>query len=138
LQLAKGRADLGFYWNLILFFIIPMTVYIGSYWELLGIVYSLLGLQFILFFPGWKFLIKPLCGAGFKEYSLQILKPLIYSIVGGIFAYEWSLLFGIKNIYLSAVFIAVVMGIIVILLNVWFNREFVATVFELFGKRKKN
>ncbi len=138
LQLARGRADLGFYWNLVLFFIIPITIYIGSYWGLSGIAYSLLVLQFILFFPGWIFLVKPLCGAGFKEYFLQILKPLIFAIVGGIFAYEWSLLFSIGNMYLNAGLIIVMMGIALLILNVWFHREFVDTILELVLKRKRN
>ena len=138
LQLAKGRADLGFYWNLGLFFIIPITIYVGSYWGLLGIVYSLLGLQFVLFFPGWKLLVNPLCGARLKEYSLQIFKPLILSMVGGILAYGGSLLFGIENMYLNAGLMTVLMGIVVLVLNVWFNREFIATFFEFVRKRKKN
>jgi len=136
LQLARGRADLGFYWNLGLFFFMPLTIYVGSHWELIGIAYSLLGLQLLLFFPEWRFLVKSLCGAGFKEYFWQILKPLTFAIIGGIFAYGLSLLFGIENMYLNAVLIGVMMGIVVIVLNIWFNREFIDTILELLGIRK--
>ncbi len=66
------------------------------------------------------------------------MQPLIFAIIGGIFAYGLSLLFGIENMYLNAGFIAVVMGVVLLVLNVWFNREFVDTVLELIGKRRKN
>ncbi len=137
LLLAKGRVDLGFYWNLGLFFLIPLTIYIGSHWGLSSVAYSLLGLIIFLAIPTWYFMVNPLCGTGFKEYFWQILKPLIFAIIGGLFAYGVSLLFGIENMYLNAGLIAVVMGIVVLVLNVWFNREFVDTVFELVEKRKK-
>ena len=137
LLLAKGRVDLGFYWNLGLFFFIPLTIFIGSYWGLKGVSFTLLGLMIILLVPSWYFMVNPLCGAGFKEYFWQILKPLIFAIIGGLFAYGASLLFGIENIYLNAGLIAVLMGVVVLMLNVWFNREFVDTMFELIGKRKK-
>ena len=82
-------------------------------------------------------MLKPLCGAGFKEYFWQILKPLIFAIIGGIFSCGMSLLFGIENMYWNAIVITVVMGIVVLVLNTLFNREFVDTVLKLIGKRKK-
>jgi O-antigen/teichoic acid export membrane protein len=81
LQLAKGRADLGFYWNLGLFMFIPLAIYMGSFYGLVGVSLSLLILQIVLNFPNWYFMVKPLCGAGFKEYYNEILKPLIASFI---------------------------------------------------------
>ena len=66
----------------------------------------------------------------------QILKPLIFAIIGGLFAYGASLLFRIENMYFNVVLITVLMGVVVLALNVLFNREFVDTVLELLGKRK--
>lgn len=140
LQLARGRADLGFYWNLGLFLFIPVTIYVGSHWELIGVAYSLLGLMIFVSILSWYFMVKPLCGAGFKEYFVPILKSLSISVVAGVLAYRVSLLIDFENIYLDASLIAVVMGILVIVLNIWFNREFVNTVLELLGRKikKKN
>ena len=138
LILAKGRANLGFHIQLARFFFIPLVIYIGSFWWLIGIAYSLLGSSISYLFQDWYYVVRPLCGAGFKEYFWQILQPLIFAIIGGLFAYGISLLFGIENMYLNAALIAVVMGVVVLILNVWFNREFVDTVLELGGKRKKN
>jgi len=136
LLLARGRANLGFYWNLGLFFFIPLAIYIGSHWGLNGVAYSLLGLMVVLVIPSWYFMVKPLCGAGFKEYFLQILKALIFAIIGGISAYGMSLLFGMGNMYLNTILIAGVMGVVVFMLNVWFNREFMDILKQFFQNGK--
>ena len=137
LQLAKGRADLGFYWNLGLLFFIPLFIYVGSHWDIVGISYSLLGLMVFLVLPNWYFMVQPLCGAGFKEYFRQILKPLIFAVIGGLFAHGGSLLLGIENIYLNVGLTTVMMGAAVLVLNVLFNHEFIDTLFELIGTRKE-
>lgn len=136
LLLSKGRADLGFYWNLGLFFFIPLSIYFGSFWGLLGVVYSSLGLMVFLLVPSWYILVSPLCGAGFKEYFWQILKPFSFTVIGGIFAYGFSLLFDIENMYLNTILIGIVMEIIVIILNIWLNREFVDIILELIVKKR--
>jgi len=135
LQLAKGRADMGFYWNLGLFFFIPLTIYVGSLWGLLGVAYSLLGLQTFLSIPNWYFMVRLLCGAKFKEYFWQIVKPLIFSLVGGVFAYGISYLLSIENMYIESIVIGLVMGGIVLILNIRFNREFIDTLLELVGRK---
>ncbi len=137
LQLARGRADLGFYWNLGIFFFVPPTLYIGSYWGLNGMAYALSGLMISLILPNWYFMVKPLSEAGFVEYFKQIFQPLSFAIIGGIFAYGVSLLCDIQYMYLNVALITVLMGIVVLILNVWFNRDFVDTFFELFRKHKK-
>ena len=76
LQLAKGRADLGFYWNLGLFLLVPLAIYLGSFFGLVGVAFALLVLQIFLNFPNWFFMVRPLCGARFKEYFVQIILPL--------------------------------------------------------------
>jgi len=134
----KGRADLGFYWNLGLFFFFPLTVYIGSYWGLNGVMYSLLMLMIFLSIPSWYFMVKPLCGAGFKEYFWQILKPFIFTLIGGISVYSVSTLFGIKNMLIDTVVLSLVMGVIVLILNILYNRTFIDILLELIGKRKKH
>ena len=138
LQLARGRADLGFYWNFAIFFFIPLAIYIGSYWNIEGVALSLVVMGIILSVPSWYYMVKPLCGAGFKEYFWQILKPLIISAVAGSFAYGISFLFGIENIYLNASLITVLMGIVVLVLNILFNHDFMDTILEMIGRRKKS
>lgn len=101
LQLAKGRADLGFYWNLGLFSFIPLSVYLGSFYGLAGVAFALLGLQIVLNFPSWFFMVKPLCGARFIEYFQQIFKPLIASFLASMagFIISHYAAAGFENIY---------------------------------------
>ncbi|MEZ9866565.1 MOP flippase family protein [Vibrio sp. 10N.261.51.A4] len=77
LQLARGRADLGFYWNLALATIVPCTIYFGSFYGLIGVSVALLSLQIFINFPAWYFMVYPLCDISFKLYFLNILKPII-------------------------------------------------------------
>lgn len=77
LQLAMGRADLGFYWNLALFIFCPLAIFIGSSWGLEGVGYSLIVFVLLISFPNWFFMVKPLCGAGFIDYFKAILIPFI-------------------------------------------------------------
>lgn len=83
LLLAKGRADLGFYWNLGLFFYVPIGIALASQWGLLGVSLMLVALQVSLVIPSWYFLVRPLCGARLREYSLQIAIPLALSLIAG-------------------------------------------------------
>lgn len=87
LLIAKGRADLSFKWNLAIFFVVPPVVWVGSLWGANGLALSSLGLMVAIFIPNWYFLVKPLCGAGFREYSQQFLPPLFASIVASVIAF---------------------------------------------------
>jgi hypothetical protein len=82
-------------------------------------------------------MVRLLCGAKFKEYFWQIVKPLIFSLVGGVFAYGISYLLSIENMYIESIVIGLVMGSIVLVLNIWFNREFIDTLLELIGRKRK-
>ena len=80
LLLAKGRAEWGFYWNLVLFFLIPMVVYGGLHWQLEGVVMALLLSQALLIFPNFYFLVRPLTASGSGPYFWQMLQPLLLSL----------------------------------------------------------
>lgn len=137
LQLARGRADLGFYWNLAMFLAMPLVIYIGSFWGISGVAYSLVASGIIFSFFAWHYMVKPLCGASFKEYFWQILKPLLISVLAGLFSCGISLLLNIDNVYLNVSLIAATMAISVLALNVLFNHSFVTTGLEMIGRRKK-
>ncbi|BAF72498.1 MOP flippase family protein [Sulfurovum sp. NBC37-1] len=136
LQLARGRADLGFYWTFAMFLAMPLVIYTGSFWGVSGVAYSLVAAGIFFSFPGWYYMVKPLCGAGFKEYFWQILKPLLVSALAGSFSYGISLLFNIENMYVHVSLVAVTMGMAVLALNVLFNRDFIETGLEMIGRKK--
>lgn len=123
LQLAKGRADLGFYWNLGLFFLIPMIIYFSSYYGLLGISISLLCLQFVLNFPNWYFMVNPLCGATFNEYFKPILIPLSSSLLSAALPALIYVNFIFVNEYISSLFFLFTSSIIYIGLVKLLNKE---------------
>jgi O-antigen/teichoic acid export membrane protein len=138
LLLSKGRADLGFYWNIGLFSFMPLVIYLGSYGGLDGVAYSLLGLMVFSSVPAWYFLVNSLCGASFVEYFWQILQPLVLAITGGLLAYWFSLQLMMDNIVLYMSLTFVVMGLAMLILNILFNREFVNTLVELLKKGERD
>lgn len=87
LLLAKGRANLAFYWNLGLLFYVPVGIAIASQWGMVAVSWILVALQVSLIIPGWYILVSPLCGAKLGEYTLQMVVPFVLSLAAGIFAY---------------------------------------------------
>jgi lipopolysaccharide exporter len=84
LLLARGRADLGFKWNLMLFVIVIPTVYVGGkLGNAAGVTLSLLALQLALQIPAYICLIQPLIGACVVSYVQAIAKPVAMATVMG-------------------------------------------------------
>jgi O-antigen/teichoic acid export membrane protein len=90
LLIAKGRADLGFYWNLGLFLLLPPAIWIGSTAGTIGIALTLLVLQIALKYPGWVFIIKPLCGLGLKPYLRAMLQPFLMTMIAALAALAFT------------------------------------------------
>ena len=84
-----------------------------------------------LAYPGWRFLTNPLCGAGFIEYHVQILKPAFIAVVAGFGAYACISLF--DGIWIRLLFGSIVGLILSYLLNSLFNKRFLE---EIKGFRK--
>jgi O-antigen/teichoic acid export membrane protein len=133
LVLAKGKPHYEMYWNIGLFFIIPATIYIGSFYGIEGVSWSLVILILILMIPNWYFLVRRLCGARFLEYHLQIVKPLLLSVVAGIIAFSIFEKIKTNIVILDIVLISVIGFILIIALNMKFNKEFISML-----KREKN
>lgn len=135
LLLSKGRADWGFYWNFALFFLIPISLYIGSFYGLVGTALTLLLLQLILMIPVWYFLINKCSNAGFGEYFKQMLKPFLFSSVQVIcYLYiTWS----INNYFYQLSFGIAILTLTSILLNKYFNKEFYTLILSVFMTFKK-
>lgn len=122
LLMARGRADLGFLWNLGLFFYIPLGIWLASNWQLIGIAIGQNVIIFTLIYPAWRFLIYPLCGAGFYEYHKQILKPAMITIFSGLMVYFGTVF--INDVYLK-IFVGLLEGsFFVIILYYFSNRDF--------------
>lgn len=134
LLLAKGKANWGFYWNLGLFFYVPLGIYFSSYWGLGGIAWVLVLLQLSLVIPNWYFLVKKLCDAKFVEYHKQILIPAIVSFCAGIVSYL-SIMY-IEQIVLKLLIGSVVGFVVVVGLNYLMNKGFLMELKGVRGAKK--
>jgi len=133
LLLARGRADLGFWWNFGLLFYAPLSIYIYSNWGLVGISWGLVLNMIILQLPGYYILIKPLCGAGLQEYFWQIIRPMLFSVIIYVLVYAcYASLY--PNVFFKIVVIVGVVFVLTFVLNNYFNKEFMR---ELKGFLKK-
>lgn len=77
LLVAKGKVDLGFYWNLSMLFVTPVITIFASKFGAAGIAWGLFFSMLGAMVPCWYFLIQPLCGASFKEYFGNIFKTAL-------------------------------------------------------------
>ncbi|WP_121628876.1 MOP flippase family protein [Poseidonibacter antarcticus] len=122
LLLAKGKANWGFWWNLGLFFYVPIGIYIGSNWGLVGISWTLVILMISLIIPNWYFLIRPLCQAQFIEYHKEIFIPAFLSFTAGLAAY--SSIYFIEITWLRLLLGSLIGLVVVVGLNYIMNKKF--------------
>jgi O-antigen/teichoic acid export membrane protein len=92
-MLAKGKANWGFYNNLIMLPINLITLYVGSFWGILGISISMLVQGLVIIIPRFFFIIKPLFQFRLTEFISLIFKDLILCLFGflGIMIFSSSL-----------------------------------------------
>jgi len=131
LLMGMGRADLSLKWNLGMLFVVPPMLWLGSKYGNLGLAWALLGTVFIMFIPGWFILVRPLCKAGFMEYCVTVLRPLLIAVLAIFPAFLISM--QITNDYLHmlvAVFISISLYIG---LSYFLNREWVDSMMHLFA-----
>ena len=133
LLLSKGRADIGFWWSLGEFSLMPLVIYIGSYWGILGVSIGLLIFQIIILLPNWYFIVKKICNASFGEYFYIQYKVLMLTLLS--IGFTYFLINGIIIIdkikiilYLSISFV------VYITLSYWFNKSFTEEVKKIFIK----
>ena len=127
LVVSKGKPMLSLYWNFFLFLLIPLTIFISSKWGIIGICWGWVFLMIFLMFPNWLFLVRPLCGAGFKEYFWQIARP-------GIFVLLILLLEKFLNHYHTIfinIFFFLIYNILFFVYNWLLNKSFLKTLYNL-------
>jgi len=78
--LAKGRADIGFYWNIFAVIMVSLAVIVGVNWGIVGVAVAILILQVPFFF-----IIQPivnrLINLKFSQYFKAIQLPLFCSVI---------------------------------------------------------
>jgi O-antigen/teichoic acid export membrane protein len=134
LQLAKGRADLGFYWNLWQLLCIPLAIYLGSFDGLVGVAISLLSLQVLLSLPNWYYMVEPLCGAGFNEYFKEVLVPLSNTFISSTLGLFFYCVSPMDNIYLRSLLFLLLASAIYLYLTHKFNKSLWLLFFRMLKK----
>ncbi len=78
--LAKGRADIGFYWNVFVLLMVSVAVIVGVKWGIVGVAVAILILQVPLFFIIQP-IVNKLLDLKLCQYFKAIQSPLICSSI---------------------------------------------------------
>ena len=119
LLLARGRADLGFRWNVLVLAVFVPTVLIGGrIGGAAGIAGALLAMQVLLTVGTYWILVRPAAGACGEAYTAAILRPLVYA---GIMAAAILPLEGLSEVLPAVPYLAlqVLLGGAAYLLLIW-------------------
>ncbi|MDY6987190.1 MAG: MOP flippase family protein [Thermodesulfobacteriota bacterium] len=83
--LAKGRADVSFYWNILLLCFVPAVIFCAaSLGDVLTVAWSLFAAQAILVFVWYFVVVRKLLGPCFKGYISAIGIPILLASVMGV------------------------------------------------------
>ncbi len=81
LLLSQGKANITFYWNLLIFGGYPLFIFFGSLGGVNCIALAVLSIQVLMFLPTWKFIIYKFICVPFKIYLSQFLSPVFLSLL---------------------------------------------------------
>jgi len=116
LLLAKGRADLGFKWNLSLFIIQVPGLYIGAMLGgAIGVAISFVCLMILYSIFNYTILIKKMLGPCLKEYLLSLVPSSLISLLMGVSMILTNILFVFPNDIVQFT-ILLIMGMIIFII----------------------
>lgn len=103
LQMAKARADLGFYWNLCLLLLMPACVWLGLSCGLVGVAFAIFVLFLGLLPLFYRYMIRPLIPLSFGAYlgsthpalPAAVLPTAVLLGLGSRAGADWSALLGL-------------------------------------------
>lgn len=123
LLLAKGRADWGFFWNLGLFFYVPVVIYLFSRGGIETLSWGMVGIMVSLITPMWYLLVRPLVKAKFWEFHQQIVTPAFISMIIGMIVS--IVLKNTSNLspFITLLLTGIIISLGVLLLNHLFNKK---------------
>ncbi|QYA03909.1 MOP flippase family protein [Rhizobium sp. B21/90] len=78
---GTGHSRLALYQALAVTAIIIPTIYVGGLWGSTGVVIALTGFYILFVFAVWLFVVRRITGAGFLEYTLQWVVPLLVTVL---------------------------------------------------------
>jgi O-antigen/teichoic acid export membrane protein len=126
LLLARGRADLGFFWNVYSSIISSAIILLGSLWGLIGISFAQIAALIVLSIPFYLMLIKKMIHVGYWEYHKTIVIPLLIALSASIIPFTFEYL--ITNYILKIIIVCISGLTIYYFLTLKFNRTFLSTI----------
>ena len=120
---ACGRMRRQFVWNLAQLVLAPLAMVPLAERGLTGVAWGWTGLQLALVLPGWMALVRPVCGAGLRDYLGLFLGPLAVSALVVVAGYAAQIPFAGHLVRLLAAGMAG--GGIMLAANAWANRDLV-------------
>lgn len=91
---AIGHVRRAFLWNVAMLFTIPGVLWVSATIDgTRGLAVAMLGTQVLLFYPAFRLLVKPACGASFREYVNEMLPALAASLFAAVSGFLISSLF---------------------------------------------
>ena len=135
--MAKGRADLGFKWNAVLVLISAPVLYLSaSLGGLESVAWTLTIMHALLFFPYWRFTIRPLIGPPAKDYYASVGGGSVPGFIMALFVFIFLSDF-VNLDSLLKLSLAVITGIAVFLLTLhWLQKEMVDEIKALYFNKK--
>jgi O-antigen/teichoic acid export membrane protein len=131
---AVGRARLAFWWTVIVLVTTVPALWLGvRLGGLIGLAWTMVGLQALIFVPSWRYLVRPCCGVNFAEFTAVVLLPLALAFTSGMVAFATVWLSDITGV-LRLLIGCCVGGSAYISLSFVFNRPWTDAMCELIGR----
>jgi O-antigen/teichoic acid export membrane protein len=120
LLLAKGRADIGFYMNVVVIMLYGASIFIGYHWGIVGIAWGLVLSTTLLLFP-LDFLVRWLVVRMSPWEFIKSFGPILMSAtLGGVLAFTVKIIIPHSTGVLLTVFSAITFGTAVYLILAFF------------------
>lgn len=133
LVMALGKPQYEMYWNIFMMFLMPIVVYISSFWKIEGIAWGNLTSIIFLFIPAWYFLVKRLCGATLQEYTMSITYPFVISFL--IASIIYIILYVLDGNLIHRFSVVIIFGIPLLwILNKKYNQNFYNMLLSILKK----
>jgi O-antigen/teichoic acid export membrane protein len=131
---AAGQVRRGLFWNLVLLGTVPPILLLGAQLGgIEGLAVAMLLTQIAIFFPAWRLMVFPICGARLAEYLATMLPPLWISLGAGALAFSVA---SFSNHELLRLVLGLGTGFVAYLvLSLLGNRQWVLAVMEFLKLR---
>ncbi|HDS1130980.1 TPA: MOP flippase family protein [Stenotrophomonas maltophilia] len=135
---ATGNVRRAFWWDLALLAIVPALMYLGAFAaDLHGLAISLLLVQCAAFYPHYRFLVRPACGATFLEYVGALAPPMICTTFS--VAAAWAAMaLPIGQVYILAGISMTVGACVYLVGSILINKAWLRAMMELLSPLRRS